>query len=98
MRRLMPWLAAALVAAIAAAPGAEAKPVPLRHIKHFVVIYMENHSFDNLYGTFPGANGLKDADAAHTVQVDLGGHKLKCLEQNDPHLTSSPLPADACSV
>ena len=23
---------------------------------------------------------------------------LKCLEQNDPHLTSPPLPADACSM
>ena len=27
-------------------------------IHTIVVIYAENRSFDNLYGTFPGANGL----------------------------------------
>lgn len=27
-------------------------------MKHIVVIYAENRSFDNLYGNFPGANGL----------------------------------------
>jgi phospholipase C len=30
----------------------------LASVNHFVVIYMENHSFDNLYGEFPGADGL----------------------------------------
>ena len=54
-----------------AAPGALAKRPPFKHIDHFVVIYLENHSFDNLYGTFPGANGLSNADPAHTVQVDF---------------------------
>jgi phospholipase C len=33
----------------------------LSSINHFVVIYMENHSFDNLYGEFPGAEGLSSA-------------------------------------
>ena len=26
----------------------------LDKIEHIIVIYLENHSFDNLYGTFPG--------------------------------------------
>jgi len=30
----------------------------IHKINHVVVIYLENHSFDNLYGEFPGANGL----------------------------------------
>src|SRR3954452_14619039 len=99
MRRLISLLAGVLAVVLAtAAPGAQAKPPPLRHIKHFVVLYLENHSFDNLYGSFQGANGLKDADPAHTLQVDFAGNKLKCLEQNDPRLTSPPLPTDACSV
>src|SRR4051812_31608889 len=99
MRRLISWLAGALALVLAtAAPGAQAQPPPLRHVKHFVVIYLENHSFDNLYGSFPGANGLENADAAHTKQVDLSGNQLKCLAQVDPHLTSPPRPADACSV
>ncbi|HXZ43901.1 MAG TPA: alkaline phosphatase family protein, partial [archaeon] len=29
----------------------------LDRIHHLVVIYLENRSFDNLYGEFPGANG-----------------------------------------
>jgi len=99
MRRLVSCIAGALAVVLTtAAPGAQAKSPPLRHVKHFVVIYLENHSFDNLYGTFPGANGLKNADVAHTRQVDLSGQPLKCLAQVDPHLTSPPLPADACSV
>src|ERR671923_1151611 len=97
MRRLTLILAAAAACLALAAPSAMAGR-PLKHIDHFVVIYQENHSFDNLYGSFPGANGLSQADPEHTVQVDLNGNTLKCLAQVDPHLTSPPLPADACSV
>ena len=39
----------------------------LRKIRHFVVIYEENHSFDNLYGGWERVDGLRDADAAHTT-------------------------------
>ena len=42
---------------------------PLGKINHVVVIYMENHSFDNLYGDFPGADGLLDA-SAYVPQTD----------------------------
>jgi acid phosphatase len=98
MRRLLFILAAVVACMALAAPGASAKPPPFKDIDHFVVLYLENHSFDNLYGSFPGANGLSQADPAHTVQVDFAGQTLKCLEQNDPQLTSPPLPADVCSV
>ena len=33
----------------------------LEKIKNVVVIYAENRGFDNLYGLFPGANGLRHA-------------------------------------
>ena len=29
-----------------------------QHIKHVILIVMENHTFDSMYGTYPGANGL----------------------------------------
>ena len=29
----------------------------LEDVKHIIVIYQENWSFDSLYGRFPGANG-----------------------------------------
>ena len=32
-------------------------------IQHVVVFMMENHSFDNLFGTFPGANGIVEPHA-----------------------------------
>jgi phospholipase C len=45
----------------------------INKIKHVVVIYLENHSFDNLYGQFAGANGLSNATAANTIQLDATG-------------------------
>ena len=47
-------------------------------VQTVVVIYAENRSFDNLYGSFPGANGIPaspipqtDRDAANTVLAHL---------------------------
>jgi len=34
---------------------------PLRGIGHIVVIFEENRSFDNMFGLFPGANGIAGA-------------------------------------
>src|SRR5215813_3984097 len=41
-------------------------------LKHIIVVYMENWSFDSLYGMFPGANGLANATGA-APQVDKDG-------------------------
>ncbi|MDQ2721000.1 MAG: acid phosphatase [Bacteroidota bacterium] len=48
-------------------------PPDANKIKHVVVIYLENHSFDNLYGQFAGANGLSNATTANTTQVNASG-------------------------
>src|SRR6266404_5204550 len=66
----------------------------LGKIQHIVVIYQENHSFDNLYGGWEGVNGRANADAPHTIQVGQAGVPYTCLRQNDFSLTSPPLPAD----
>ena len=42
----------------AAARGSE--PAPSTPIEHFVVLMQENHSFDNYFGTYPGADGIPD--------------------------------------
>src|SRR5829696_769369 len=65
----------------------------LKKIRHFVVIYQENHSFDNLYGGWERVDGVSEADAAHTRQVDQAGAPYGCLMQNDVNLTSPPLAA-----
>ena len=62
----------------------------LRDIKHIVVIYEENHSFDNLYGGWEGVRGLKHADPAHTIQLGQTGPSsfaaYECLYQDDANL------------
>jgi acid phosphatase len=69
-----------------AAPGpsagaAQARGVDdtLARIDHVVILYGENRSFDNLFGGFPGADGLAQADAASALQRDTDGQPL-------PHL------------
>jgi phospholipase C len=45
-------------------------------ISTVVVIFAENRSFDNLYGNFPGANGLVQASATSKTQLDRNGTVL----------------------
>jgi phospholipase C len=88
-------LAAVLTIALAAASPALAsnRAKKLKKVNHIVVLYQENHSFDNLFGGWKGVNGLAHADAAHTTQVNQAGVPYTCLKQNDVKLTSPPLPA-----
>src|SRR5262245_57943267 len=82
---------------VASGAGAARGDDQLQKIDHFVVIYEENHSFDNLYGGWEGVNGRANADAAHTTQVNQAGNAYSCLKQDDVNLTSpSPL-ATTCN-
>ena len=60
--------------------GGPAQAAPADPINHVVVIYMENHSFDNLYGVFPRANGIAKAGATAT-QVNKEGAAYATLPQ-----------------
>ena len=72
------WLLTFL-AAFSATP-AFADPAPnVAAIQNVVVIYAENRSFDNLYGSFPGANGLQNVTAANFTQRDRDGSVMKEL-------------------
>jgi phospholipase C len=53
----------------------------IRQINHIVVVYMENHSFDNLYGEFKGVNGIQNARKGNFVQVDEGGKPYTYLPE-----------------
>ena len=68
------WLA--LATALFAASPARADDPKLDAIETIVVIYAENRSFDNLYGLFPGANGLQNVTAEAARQVDRDGGVL----------------------
>ncbi len=68
--------------ALAGAPGPAfaAKPASLADIDTVIIIYGENRSFDNLYGLFPGANGIANALKQDTYrQIDRNGQPLTKL-------------------
>src|SRR5690348_5839404 len=85
---------AAGLAMLSLSPAASAAPKdkgPLGNYKHLVVIYEENHSFDNLYGNWGSVGGQQvdgrsQADAAHTTQVKQTGGAYSCLKQLDVNL------------
>jgi len=67
----------------------------LQRIEHIVVIVAENRSFDNLYGLFPGANGIARANPSQWTQTDFNGAPLPQLPRvwNDKAgLVKSDLP------
>jgi acid phosphatase len=51
----------------------------IESIENIVVIYAENRSFDNLYGSFPGVNGLSGVTPEEYTQRDRDGSVLKEL-------------------
>lgn len=51
----------------------------LGDIQHIIVIYAENRSFDNLYGLFPGANGIRNATPEQYTQIDHDGKPFTTL-------------------
>lgn len=55
----------------------------INKVGHVVVIYMENHSFDNLYGQFEGADGQTNAKPQNITQLDKDGQ---------PYATLPPIP------
>jgi acid phosphatase len=86
-------LALALVSAQASRSATTVKADPglgqLKKIQHIVVIYEENHSFDNLYGGWEGVNGRSSAGyAAALKQVNGSGAAFTCLKQLDVNLAA----------
>jgi phospholipase C len=79
---------------------------PLQHIDHIVVIYQENWSFDALYGSFPGANGIASASPASLSQIDrLTGKPYSTqlgkpfdLAYSGPALTTPPQPINGSAI
>ena len=78
MRPRLLALALGTVPVWCGAAGAADDP-NLNKIETVVVIYAENRSFDNLYGHFPGANGLQNVTPDMVRQLDRDGTPLKEL-------------------
>jgi phospholipase C len=106
----VPWrlvllaISLCLISAYTFGQGSRTDP-KLRHIKHIVVIYQENWSFDSLYGLFPGANGLAQSSAASLNQTDRFDQPLSGqvgqpfdLVSGSLSLTTPPPPINAGAI
>ena len=68
-------------------------------IKHVVIIMQENRSFDNYFGTFPGADGIPMQNGAPSVclpdpklnQCDKPFHDPADVDVGGPHATTSAM-------
>ncbi len=101
--RMIPALTSAALA-VAAGP---ARAGDINRIDTIVVIYAENRGFDHLYGLFPRANGIANAQPENTLQRDHDGTILKELTVWDskgqpdarfPKLPNAPFRIDAPPV
>ncbi|HEX4232957.1 MAG TPA: acid phosphatase [Caldimonas sp.] len=87
MKRVYPLPLVAVAVALASCGAPPAAPSGNRHaldaIDTVVVIYAENRAFDNLFGLYPGANGIPgvnpSAVGAYVPQVDRNGAPLVTL-------------------
>jgi phospholipase C len=61
---------------IASASATESVPTSTP-IKHFISLMQENHSFDNYFGTYPGADGIPDGTCMPVSLDDIDG---ECVE------------------
>ena len=92
VRTLGALLAAAVLVAPSVAAPAGSEDAVRRRIKHVFVIYQENHSFDNYFGTYPGADNLASPGAqSHGFrQYDpLGKTWIEPFRIADPDIEST---------
>ena len=77
---------ALLLTALAPGQAIAADPPTQTPIKHFLMLLQENHSFDNYFGTFPGADGVP---AGTCMPVDPVQPSLGCVKPF--HLGGQPI-------
>ncbi|GBD21384.1 Phospholipase C 3 [bacterium HR28] len=58
-------------------PVHAARPEPNTPIRHFIVLMQENHTFDNYFGTYPGADGIPPDTC---MPVDPTDPASECVE------------------
>ncbi|HZA91049.1 MAG TPA: alkaline phosphatase family protein [Gemmatimonadales bacterium] len=93
----MQIIGAAVAASLALPILAARAASDLNRISHIVVLYLENHSYDNLLGAFPGANGLARAGDA-TLQRDRAGAPYQILPNVKGPFDVDGVPADVRAI
>jgi phospholipase C len=100
---LAPIQTPSTIPSMTAAPAqlVQQRPAPtsngIAKIQHVVIIMQENRSFDEYFGTFPGANGIPMKNGVPTVCINdpkTGAcvkpyHNLKLVNAGGPHAAAS---------
>lgn len=90
------WVLSSCVAPLASTAGVAvgaAAPQGIHKIQHIVIILQENRSFDNYFGTYPGADGIPMKNGVPTVcapdpqthQCVQPYHDPSLVDQGGPH-------------
>jgi phospholipase C len=79
-------LVAVVFTVLAPGPALAADPPTKTPIQHFLFLLQENHSFDNYFGTFPGADGIP---ANTCMPIDPTQLSLGCIKPW--HLGGKPI-------
>ena len=69
-----------------AAPPAHPAATGIHKIKHVIVVMQENRSFDEYFGTYPGADGIPRRNGRFTVCVP-DTYRHRCVK---PYHETSP--------
>jgi phospholipase C len=77
LRKTLLFIFLTVTAPAFAATPPERKP-GLERVGHIIVVFLENRSFDHLYGMFPGADGIENAGFA-AIQVAADGRQFSTL-------------------
>jgi len=81
-----------------AATAAKAPVMASAKIKHVVIVVQENHSFDNYFGTYPGADGIPTKDGAPAVCVNDPETGICFQPYHNPSLTQEGGPHSAAAA
>src|SRR5690349_6084319 len=74
--------------------AAQTENQPNTPIEHFIVVMQQNHTFDNYFGTYPGANGIPEdvcmpislsnsTDAQCITPFEINTHSISDLSHSD---------------
>lgn len=89
---LLSWLSCMILTGCGGSASGSQSPsqlaqVPRSGVEHLIIVVMQNSSFDHLFGTYPGANGLDPSLQSYT-QADQAGNSIS------PQLLTNLSPAD----
>lgn len=71
-------------------PSPSPSPTPAApRLSNIIVVVMQNRSFDHLFGTFPGANGIQPGEPGFT-QTDASGKTVSAFFQTNTAIADLP--------